>query len=62
MQVSVFLDTKRKSTLGQEELTPMVSVRIGEMNKLCRKKGIESIEQSKVRKAIASLGIGKWRG
>ena len=62
LQVSEFLNTKRKTTLGQEELAPMVSVRIGELNKLCRKKGIEIIQQSKVRKTVAKLGIGKWRG
>ena len=62
LQVSEFLNTKRKTTLGQEELTPMVSVRIVELNKLCRKKGIEIIQQSKVRKTVAKLGIGKYRG
>lgn len=47
--------------MGQEELTPVVSVRIGELNKMCKKKGIETMEQSKVRKAVAQLGIGKWQ-
>ena len=60
-QVSEFLDTKRKTTLGQEELTPVVSVRIGELNKMCKQKGIESMEQAKVRKAVAQFGIGRWQ-
>lgn len=48
--------------MGHEELTPVVSVRIGELNKTCKKKGIETMEQSKVRKAVAQLGIGRWQG
>lgn len=45
--------------MGNEDPTPMVSVRIGELNKLCRNKGIERIEQTQVRNAVATMGIGK---
>lgn len=59
-QVSEFLDTKRKTAMGEEDrLIPMVSVRIGELNKRCKKKGLDSLKQSEVRNAVAKLGIGK---
>lgn len=46
--------------MGEEDnLVPMVSVRIGKLNKRCQKKGIEPLQQNEVRKAVAKLGIGK---
>lgn len=58
-QVEEFIDTKRKSTLADEDLCPMVSVRLGELNRRCKNKGIDKLDQSEVRKAIENFGIGK---
>ena len=42
-----------------DHLVPMVSVRIGKLNKTCQKKGIETLKQTEVRNAVSKLGIGK---
>ena len=58
-QVGEFLDTKRKTAFDENELTPVVSLRLGELNKLCRKKGIDTLEQNATRAAVAKFGIGE---
>ena len=42
-----------------DHLVPMVSVRIGKLNKTCQKKGIKTLKQTEVRNAVSKLGIGK---
>ncbi|KAJ7386006.1 hypothetical protein OS493_012339 [Desmophyllum pertusum] len=48
--------------MGNEEPTSMVSVRIGELNKLCRNKESSELNKPKLGMQWQTMGIGKGTG
>ena len=60
LQVGEFIDTRRKTAVtGDEEPVEMVSIRIGELNKQCRKRGIQGVPEAELRDVISTFDMGR---
>ena len=44
---------------GDEEPIEMVSIRIGELNKQCRKRGIQGVPEAELRDVISTFDMGR---